>query len=41
MLHLKLLHSIVDEQMKRLRTKKMTFKTYVYAETVMVLEITS
>jgi hypothetical protein len=36
-LHLKRLHSIFDEQMKHSRSKKMTFKTYVFAEIVMVL----
>ena len=41
MLHLKCLHSIFDEQMKHSRTKKTTIKTYVCAEIVMVLEITS
>jgi hypothetical protein len=41
MLHLKLLHSIFYEQMKHSSTKKTTFKTYVCAEIVMVLEITS
>jgi hypothetical protein len=41
MLHLKWPHSIFDEQMKHSRTKKTTFKTYVCAEIVMVLEVTS